>query len=124
MCRGEPMRRHRVVAGAAAVWCAAPLAVAAAPTARAGTWGTAIEVPGLGALNRGGAAQLNQVSCGAAGNCVAVGSYADGSFHVQAFMVSETNGTWRRAVEVPGSGILNAGGAASADSVSCVSAGN
>src|SRR5215469_6569501 len=127
MCRGEPMRRHRVVmvlAGAAAVWCAAPLAVTAAPTARAGTWGTAIEVPGLGALNRGGAAQLNQVSCGAAGNCVAVGSYADGSFHAQAFLVSETNGTWRRAVEVPRSGILNAGGFASADSVSCVSAGN
>ena len=125
------MRRHRavmVVAGAAAVWCAAPLPVTAVPAARAaaqaGTWGTAIEVPGLGALNRGGAAQLNQVSCGAVGNCVAVGSYADGSFHVQAFLVSETNGTWRSAVEVPRSGTLNAGGFASADSVSCVSAGN
>ena len=125
------MRRHRavmVVAGAVAVWCPAPLAVTAAPAARAaalpGTWGTAIGVPGLGALNRGGAAQLNQVSCGAAGNCVAVGSYADGSFHVQAFLVSETGGTWRSAVEVPRSGILNAGGFASADSVSCVSAGN
>jgi len=117
-----------VVAGAVAVWCPAPLAVTAAPAARAaalaGTWGTVIEVPGLGALNQGGAAQLNQVSCGAAGNCVAVGSYADGSFHAQAFLVSETNGTWRRAVEVPRSGILNAGGFASADSVSCVSAGN
>jgi len=40
------------LAVAAAVWCAAPLAVAVAPAAwtvaRAGTWGTAIEVPGLG----------------------------------------------------------------------------
>jgi len=85
-----------VVAGAVAVWCPAPLAVTAAPAARAaalaGTWGTVIEVPGLGALNQGGAAQLNQVSCGAAGNCVAVGSYADGSFHAQAFLVSERHG--------------------------------
>jgi len=125
------MRRHPavlVVAGAAAVWCAAAVPVTAVPAARAaalaGTWGTAIEVPGLGALNQGGWTQLNQVSCGAAGNCVAVGSYADGAFHTQAFLVSETNGTWRSAVEVPRSGILNAGGGAGADSVSCVSAGN
>src|SRR5215831_8137553 len=125
------MRRHwavLVVAGAAAVWCAAPLLVTAAPAARAvaraGTWGTAIEVPGLGALNQGGRAQLNSVSCGAAGNCAAVGSYTDGAGHAQALLVSETVGKWRNAVEVPGSEILNAGGGASADSVSCVSAGN
>jgi|SRR5215472_3054900 len=125
------MRRHwavLVVAGAAAVWCAAPLLVTAAPAARAvaraGTWGTAIEVPGLGALNQGGRAQLNSVSCGAAGNCAAVGSYTDGAGHAQALLVSETAGKWRSAVEVPGSEILNAGGGASADSVSCVSAGN
>src|SRR5215831_7758020 len=125
------MRRHwavLVVAGAAAVWCAAPLLVTAAPAARAvaraGTWGTAIEVLGLGALNQGGRAQLNSVSCGAAGNCAAVGSYTDGAGHAQALLVSETAGKWRSAVEVPGSEILNAGGGASADSVSCVSAGN
>src|SRR5215831_3136243 len=125
------MRRHwavLVVAGAAAVWCAAPLLVTAAPAARAvaraGTWGTAIEVPGLGALNQGGRAQLNSVSCGAAGNCAAVGSYTDGAGHAQALLVSETAGKWRSAVEVPGSEILNAGGGASADSVSYVSAGN
>jgi hypothetical protein len=117
-----------VLAGAAAVWCAAPLPATAAPAARAaalaGTWGTAIEVPGLGSLNQGGAAQLNSVSCGAAGNCVAGGGYRDGSGHGQAFVVSETNGKWRRAIEVPGSEILNAGGGATVYSVSCPSAGN
>jgi hypothetical protein len=125
------MRRHRVVmvlAGAAAVWCAAPPAVMAAPAAgavtRAGTWRTAIEVPGLGSLNRGGNAQLASVSCGSAGNCAAGGSYKDGSGHQQAFLVSERNGTWGKARQVPGSGALNAGGVAAVTSVSCASAGN
>jgi len=53
------MRGHpavMVAAGAAAVWCAAPVPVTAAPAARAvaqaDTWGTAIEVPGLRALSQ------------------------------------------------------------------------
>jgi len=124
------MRGHRavmVVAGAA-VWCAAPLPVTAAPAAQAvtlaGTWGTAITVPGLRALNQGGLAELNSVSCGSAGNCVAVGGYLDASFHGHAFLAGERNGTWRRAIDVPGSEVLNVGGGATATSASCVSAGN
>src|SRR5215470_3811674 len=62
----EQMRRRWVLvfaAGAAAVWCVGPLAVpgavgawaaAAARGAAASLWGRAIEVPGLGALNKGG----------------------------------------------------------------------
>jgi hypothetical protein len=41
-----------------------------------GTWGTPIEVPGLSSLNTSGDASVSQVSCGSAGNCSAVGSYA------------------------------------------------
>jgi len=108
-----------VLAGAAVVWCAAPLAVA-----RASTWGTAIEVPGLASLNQGGQAQLASVSCPSAGNCTAGGFYADGSGHGHAFVVRETNGTWAKAIEVPGSGALDAGGGAEVDSVSCATAGN
>src|SRR5262245_41231873 len=125
------MRRHRVItvlAGAVAVWCAGPLAVVAAPAAGAvaqtGTWRTAIEVPGLGSLNKGGFADVDSVSCGSAGNCGAGGFYTDRSAHLQAFVVSEKRGSWRRAIEVPGLGILNAGGTASVASVSCASAGN
>jgi hypothetical protein len=125
------MRRHRVMmvlAGAAAVWCAAPLAVTAAPAAaaiaRARTWRTAIEVPGLGSLNKGGHATVNSVSCGSAGNCVAGGSYVDGAHRQEAFVVSERNGTWGKAIEVPGSGSLNAHGDAAVASVSCASAGD
>src|SRR5215475_7068664 len=126
------MRGHRavmVVAGAAAaVWCGAPQAVTAAPAAsavaQAGTWGMAISVPGLQALSQGGRAELNSVSCGSAGNCVAVGRYSDGSLRDQAFLAGERNGRWRRAMEVPGSEILNAGGSANVSSVSCATAGN
>ncbi len=89
-----------------------------------GTWGTAKEVPGTAALNKGGFAQFSSVSCGAAGNCSAGGSYRDGSGNDQAFVVTETGGTWGKAKEVPGTAALNKGGSALIDSVSCASAGN
>ena len=52
-----------------------------------GTWGTAVEVPGTAALNQGGYAQINSVSCARAGNCSAGGFYTDSSGHHQAFVV-------------------------------------
>ena len=88
------------------------------------TWGTAIEVPGTGSLNAGGNAQVNSVSCASAGNCSAGGSYTDASDATQAFVVSEVNGTWGNAIEVPGVASLNAAGEAQVSSVSCGSAGN
>ena len=39
--------------------------------------------------------------------------------HTQALVVSRLNGRWRKAIRVPGSGSLNAGGAAFVGSVSC-----
>ncbi len=94
---------------------------------RNGVWGKATEVPGLGALNKGGFADVSEVSCAAAGNCAAGGDYADGhDGHEQGFVVSERNGVWGKAIEVPGLGALNKGGDASigTGSVSCASPGN
>jgi len=121
-----------VLAGAAAAWWAAPMAVMAAPAdraiARAGTWHTAIEVRGLGALNKGannqGGANVTSLSCGSPGNCAAGGFYRDGLGHVQGFVVSERNGIWGKAIEVPGLSMLNKRGNAQVSSVSCASAGN
>jgi hypothetical protein len=110
-----------VLAGAAAVWCAAPLAASAAPD---GTWHTAIEVPGSGALNKDGYGLTQSLSCGSAGNCAAGGFYTDSAGHEQAFVVSESNGTWGKAIEVPGTAALDKGAGAGVDSVSCASAGN
>jgi hypothetical protein len=42
-----------------------------------GTWHNAIEIPGTAALNTGGNAQVNSVSCASTGNCVAGGQYLD-----------------------------------------------
>jgi hypothetical protein len=89
--------------------------------------GQAIEVPGLGALNQGGNAGIpvgvSSVSCASAGNCAAGGAYQDQHSHSQGFVVSETNGAWGQAIEVPGLAALNTGDA-EVDSVSCASPGN
>jgi hypothetical protein len=91
-----------------------------------GRWGPAVPVPGLGGrgLNAGGQAWVSSVSCASAGNCAIGGSYRDGHRHGQAYVVSERNGRWGTAIEIPGTAGLNAGGAAGAGSVSCPSAGN
>src|SRR5215472_5332197 len=97
-------------------------------TETSGTWGNAKEIPGSGALNAGGSARVDSMSCGAPGNCSAGGQYAsktvDGISTVQAFVVNETGGTWGKAKEVPGTAALNGGGYATINSVSCASAGN
>jgi len=90
----------------------------------AGIWGKAEQVPGTASLNAGGHASVSVVSCSSAGNCGAGGSYTDGAGHVQAFVVSQRNGHWGKALKVPGTGSLNAGGRATVSSVSCSSAGN
>jgi hypothetical protein len=89
-----------------------------------GRWGTARQIPGTATLNAGGGAHVFAVSCASPGNCVAGGSYLDGSHHIQAFVVSEVNGTWRASREVRGTAALNAGGEARVTSLSCRSAGN
>ena len=122
-----------VVAGAVAVWGATPLAVASAANARAvsaaigtvstaGTWGNAIEVPGLGTLNAGGSAEVPSISCASASNCVAGGSYFNGSGHSQAIVVRKVKGTWGTPKNVPGLATLNTGMAETLLAVSCASA--
>ena len=88
-----------------------------------GTWGTAQQVPGTGALNRGGYVTLNALSCLSAGNCTGVGVYADNPGGYQAFVVAQRHGTWGTARELPGIGALNRGDHAAAVSLSCPSAG-
>jgi hypothetical protein len=89
-----------------------------------GTWGAAIEVPGTAALNQFGFASTASVSCASAGNCGAGGYYTDSSGKFQAFVVSQSSGTWGTAQQVPGLAALNQGQGAQVTSVSCASAGN
>ena len=119
------MRRRGVVVfvAGAAVLLGTGCAQAAAARA-AGSWGRANEVPSLGALNKGGNADISSVSCASPGNCSAGGYYTDGGGHQQGFVVSEQNGRWGKAIEVPGLGELNKGRNAQVLSVSCAAPGN
>jgi Bacterial Ig-like domain (group 3) len=97
-------------------------------TSKNGTWGSAMTVPGIGALDTGHDSALTAVSCGpagGAGNCTAGGTYeraADKSR--QAFTVTEKNGTWGTARAVSGLAARNTGKHTSLAAISCVSPGN
>jgi hypothetical protein len=72
-------------------------------TEKHGTWGAAKEM--AAALNTGGNAAIESVSCASAGNCGAGGQYVDGSGHTQVCTAA-----------------LNQGGNAVVQSLSCASA--
>lgn len=94
---------------------------------RDGYWGKATDIPGLNALNVGGIAGVESVSCASAGNCAAGGEYLDAAIPggaLQAFVANEHDGVWAKAIEVPGSGQLNTGGSADLPSISCTAPGD
>ncbi|HEY3905910.1 MAG TPA: hypothetical protein VGM14_18515 [Streptosporangiaceae bacterium] len=92
---------------------------------RTGRWDKAIEVPGVGALGPDvGESGVESVSCAAAGDCTATGTYLTGIDRQHGFAVSERNGVWGKAIEIPGLGRLDSGGFANVGSVSCASPGN
>src|SRR5215813_4120456 len=110
--------------GASAVAAPTTRTVAARVASPGATWGGAIEVPGLAALNAGGYADVSSVSCTWGGYCAVGGYYTDGAHHGQAFVASQRRGVWGTATRVPGLGALNTGDEAQVTSVSCTSAGN
>lgn len=89
-----------------------------------GTWGKAVEIPGLGRLNTGGDVDLSAISCTAPGQCGAGGQYGAANGKEDGFVVSQRNGIWGSATEVPGLNGLNVGGDASVDTLSCAAAGD
>ena len=88
-----------------------------------GIWHAAVTVPGITGLNHGAAA-ITRISCVSPGNCSAGGEYRDTAGRTQVFAVNEVNGTWHKAIAIPGIVGLNPGGFAVVASVSCASAGN
>jgi hypothetical protein len=127
------LRRAGVTAGLLALALAlCPGAVAAAGAASAvPAWPAASNLrllpPGASTAAHAENAQLDSVACTSAGNCVAVGSYADAFLGSQAMVATETNGAWGRASELA----LPAGADTTAEdqhaelsSVACTSPGN
>jgi hypothetical protein len=99
---------------------------------RDGTWGKAIQLPGIGALNAGKQAGVMALSCTSPGDCAAGGAYSpnDGTDAggqnpaLNAFVAAEKGGTWGKASQIPGLAALNAGFSAIVSSLSCTSPGN
>ena len=123
-------RRGGWLAATFSVVALAPSSFGAAAFAvpHAGAWSGALEVPG--SLNTGVTSLgdpvfpgVNAISCPSADTCSAGGAYTDHLGNGQAFVVNEVSGTWQRAEEVPGSALLNVGGRAEVNTISCVSAG-
>ena len=87
-----------------------------------GLWGQPQEVLGGGSFGAYDV-YVGSISCGAAGSCVLVGQYSNGSFW-NPYVAEEVNGVWGGATEVV-SGLpdFNSNGSA-LYSVSCSSAGN
>lgn len=91
-----------------------------------GTWGAPQEVPGTDGLSSPSpvSAGLTSVSCASAGNCVAGGSYdISSATGPQAFLATETGGTWGQAQQVAGMAALDPGGWSTLRSVSCAGSG-
>ena len=88
-------------------------------TETAGHWGGAVEV--ARSLNTGGSAYVKTMSCTGTGDCTVGGAYQDAAGS-QAFVATESRGTWKPAMKVAGA--LNSGANAAVNSVSCTSPGN
>ena len=88
-----------------------------------GVWRTAIPIPGMATLSPGGSVTIRSLACGSPGNCSAVGWYQAWNDVIQGFVVSEVNGTWHNAVQVPGVIAPSGTVTVSVESVACFSAG-
>jgi len=116
-------QRVRFIFGLVAAAALASGAVSTAASTRVGAhtyWLPGIEAV-LPAEARDGT--LASISCASAGNCTAVGSYADGSGNDQGLLLSEAAGRWTRGMKAA----LPANASATSaflDSVSCASAGD
>ena len=89
-------------------------------TETGGVWATGVQAPLPGA---GEDVNVRRVSCASAGNCVAVGGYADASGGNHGLVLTETAGVWA-ALEAPLPANANATVDAELYAVSCPSVGN
>src|SRR5258708_40265054 len=88
--------------------CGQPVAVrtAGSRAVAIGSWGRAITVPGLGALNKGRNAGVLSVSCPSAGSCAAGGDYRDGGGRQRGVGAGGRKGDWGGGGVGPGLGGL------------------
>jgi hypothetical protein len=84
-----------------------------------GVWGSATQLLATQTLGSGLNNALDGVSCPSAGDCSAIGGFADTQGNLQPFVVDETNHTWSPAYEIPGVQALNDNVGAQLTTISC-----
>jgi hypothetical protein len=89
-----------------------------------GSWQTPVEVRGVSISGSGQVAFISSLSCRAAGQCSAGGTFTKRSGGTSAFVVNEIGGKWQRAIQVPGLSSLNVFNFATVNSISCGAPGN
>src|SRR5947209_5643317 len=122
--RALPARRFRALLGILALAFAALSASAVQSSeAFAASWATGVEASAPAGAGPDPGVALSSVSCPAAGDCSAVGSYLDSSGNRQGLLLTESAGTWTTGVEalLPADAGSNPGGGPI--SVSCAAAG-
>jgi len=88
-----------------------------------GTWGAATQLFSTQLLGSGLTNTLNAIDCPSAGNCSAVGTYADTQGLTQPFELTEANHVWSPAAEIPGIQALNSNAGSILTSISCSAVG-
>lgn len=89
-----------------------------------GTWTNSLEVREPSNANLNPYVGLSQVTCGAAGDCTAVGSYIDRNNVTHALMLNQQAGVWHIATALALPGDANAFPIAGLSEVSCATATN
>jgi hypothetical protein len=89
-----------------------------------GVWGNASQLFATQTLGSGLSNSLNGIECPSAGDCTAIGEFADVQGNAQPFVVDETNHSWSPAIEVPGVQSLNNSAGATLTTISCSAVGN
>lgn len=90
-----------------------------------GTWTTPTKLLAPAQASANPSLSINSISCAMAGNCAAVGNFADAKSNDQSFVANEVRGVWQRANEVTlPSGASTTIQNSQVHSVVCSSAGN
>jgi len=111
--------------GPGLAFATASAAVTPATAAAALGWRTAQKLPGLAALAPDGGASPAALSCSSPGNCSVGGSYSEPhNSGFSALVADQRDGTWDKAIQVPGIAALNVGGQAAVLALSCTSLGD
>jgi hypothetical protein len=89
-----------------------------------GTWHNPSEVVLPVSIRGNPYVTINQIACGSAGNCSAVGSYIDTNNVTHALAINEVAGKWRSGLTIALPGNASAFAGASLSELACASAGN